>query len=265
MTAETQAFWDAQLENSVVVPGAAEWPERYLALSAAHGRLADAERMATGPDESQALWRTPTGAADKALVFIHGGYWRKYSAPDLAFVAATAEAAGVTFYNVDYRLMPGVRMADLVADTVAACAMALEAVPNAVLVGHSAGAHLAVEVALRMARPPRAVVAMSGLYELAPLRHAFIQDELSLTLDEVEAFSPQSRVASVPCPVHVQVGGEEKNEFLRQSVRFAEALTDAGREATLWFAPNLNHFEIVAELADPNSETARRIINIIGQ
>lgn len=263
MTAETRAFWDAQLELTELVPGAAEWPERYAALSAADGRLAGAERIATGPDELQALWRTSTGSANKAMVFIHGGYWRRFVAADFAFAAATAGAADVSFYNVDYRLMPNVRLAELVADVVAACERALEAVPDAVLVGHSAGAHLAVEVATRLSRPPRAVVAMSGFYELAPLRHAFIQDELAFTQEEVDAFSVQSRAAAVPCPVHVQVGANETYEFLRQSARFAEALSDAGQDATIWFAPNLDHFEIVAELANPESEAARQVIDVL--
>lgn len=263
MTAETRPFWDAQLENAVVVPGAAEWPGRYAALSEAHGRLSEAERFATGADPMQALWRTDTGAPDKAMVLIHGGYWRRFSAAEYAFALPTAAAAGVTFFNVDYRLMPGVRMADVVADTVAACEMALEMIPNAVLVGHSAGGHLALEAALRLSKAPRAVVAMSGLYDLPPLRHAFIQEDLALTLADVAEFSPQTRVADVPCPVHVQVGGDEKTEFQRQSVRLYEGLVEAGRDASFWFAPNQNHFEIAAEMADPSTPTAQQVIEVL--
>ena len=116
------------------------------------------------------------------------------SAADFAFVAHTAKAADATFWNVDYRLMPGVRMADVVADTVAACA-AVDA-ERVVIVGHSAGGHLAVEAALRLPKPPAAVVAVSGLYDLDPLQYAFIQDELTLTDDEVAAFSPETRAAA---------------------------------------------------------------------
>ena len=42
-----------------------------------------------------------------------------------------------------------------------------------------------------MKQPPAAVVAISGLYELDPLRFAFIQDELNLTEEDVANYSPQ--------------------------------------------------------------------------
>ncbi|MEM6849326.1 MAG: alpha/beta hydrolase [Pseudomonadota bacterium] len=263
MTAETRAFWDAQLEMAVVVPGADEWIDKYGELGRVHGRLDEARRIATGPDAMQSLWHTDTGALDKAMVLIHGGYWRRFSAAEYAFGLPTAAAANVTFFNVDYRLMPGVRMADVVSDTLAACEKALEMVPNAVLVGHSAGAHLALETAMRLSRPPRAVVAMSGLFELAPLRHAFIREDIALSADEVAEFSPIERVADIPAPVHVQVGADETLEFQRQSVRLYDTLVDAGQEATFWFAPGQNHFQIAAEMADPQTPTASRIVDVL--
>ncbi|WP_420391600.1 alpha/beta hydrolase [Acuticoccus sp.] len=259
----TQAFWNSQLENAVTVPDFAAWQDRHGALSAEADRLGQPERIATGAGENQAVWRTPLGRADVGLVFVHGGYWRRYSADNFSFVAETAAAAKATLYNVDYRLMPAARMADLVDDTLAACNVAARACERVLLVGHSAGAHLAVEAALRADTPPSAVVAVSGLYELAPLRHAFIQDELQLTLEEVEAFSPQDRVGDLDCPLHLRVGADETVEFRRASARLFDAAIDARREATIDFVTGRHHMSVVADLADPRTALSRLVQHLL--
>lgn len=251
--AATEPFWNAQLQNAVVVPDADLWPERYAVLSGRAARYGAPERIATGDHPDQAVWRTATGRPDHALIFIHGGYWRRFSAADFAFVAATAAAADATFWNVDYRLMPAVRLADVVADTLAACERACAGAGRVVIAGHSAGAHLALETALRLSRPPAAVLAISGLYDLAPLRHAFIQHDLAFTAEEVAAFSPQTRTSAVPCPVHLAVGAEEKVEFHRQSAMLHDAIRDAGGEASLTFVEGRDHFSVVADLAEEGS------------
>jgi arylformamidase len=258
---ETLAFWNSQLQNSVTVPDFPVWEPRYLELSSAAGRLGTPERIATGDDPMQAVWRLSTGRPSHALVFIHGGYWRKFAAADFGFVAETALAADATFWNVDYRLMPAARMADVVADTVAACD-AVDA-ERVVIAGHSAGGHLAVEAALRMRRPPAAVVAISGLYDLDPLTYAFIQDELSLTAGEVAAFSPQTRAEEMPCPVHLVAGADETVEFRRQSARLFEAIRAAGGEATITFAEGRHHSSVVADLADPATPLSRQVAALL--
>jgi arylformamidase len=254
---ETEAFWNAQLQNSAILPDADQWERRYAELSAAAARLGAPERIPTGGEAMQAVWRTPTGRPGRALVFVHGGYWRRFAAADFAFVAAAAQAADATLHNVDYRLMPAVRMADVVDDVVAGCATALRDAESAVIVGHSAGAHLAVEAALRLPCPPSAVVAISGLYDLDPLRYAFIQHELALTGEEVAAFSPQARAADMPCPAHIAVGEDETVEFRRQSVRFFEAVRAADGAASLTLVPRRHHMAVVADLADPDSGLSR--------
>jgi arylformamidase len=256
---ETLAFWNSQLQNAVTVPDFPLWEPRYIALSAA--APAPDERIRTGPDPVQGVDRTATGRPSHALVFIHGGYWRKYTAREFAFVAATARAADATFWNVDYRLMPVVRMADVVADCLAACEVVKA--ERIVLVGHSAGGHLAVEMALRMRRPPDAVVAISGLYDLDPLTYAFIQDELSLTGEEVAAFSPETRAAEIRCPVHLVAGADETVEFRRQSARLFEKIRAAGGEASLTFAEGRHHSSVVADLADPATPLARQVAALL--
>lgn len=55
-------------------------------------------------------------------------------------------AAGTSVANLEYRLMPGVRLSDCVSDVQEGLVSLLDALPASrlLLVGHSAGAHLAV-------------------------------------------------------------------------------------------------------------------------
>ncbi|MEM0907624.1 MAG: alpha/beta hydrolase, partial [Pseudomonadota bacterium] len=260
------AFWNSELELSVILKDTEEMVAQFAAMSAAAvTKFGAPEALSTGSDPLQAVWRTRTGRPGRALVFIHGGYWRRFCAADYAFVANLAHHADATFYNVDYRLMPDVRMAETVADAVNGVTLALAEVDEAVLVGHSAGAHLAIEAALRAPKPPQAVVPISGLFELAPLRAAFLQDELTFTPAEIRSFSPQMRVADMPCPVSLMVGDDETTEFKRQSARLYDGLMEAGRPASLSFVKGRHHNEIVADLSDPATAASRAVLSLMTQ
>lgn len=264
MSSDSLAFWNSQLQNSIIIPDFEAWPPRYQALSAdAVARHGAPERIATGDAADQAVWRTATGRPGRALIFIHGGYWRRFAAADFAFVADAAAAADATFWNVDYRLMPGVRLADVVEDTLRGVARALEGAEEAIIVGHSAGGHLAVEAALRAGGPVRALVPVSGIYELAPLASSFIQEELDFTAEELAAFSPQARAAALAVPVHLYAGADETVEFRRQSARLYDAIVAAGGTASLTFVPDRHHNAIVADLADPASGLTRRVVELL--
>lgn len=262
MTAPSQSldFWNSLLQNSRTVPDYESWAGRYAALSrAAVSRYGEPERIAVGPHEDQAIWHTPCGRASHRFIFIHGGYWRAYGARDFAFPVAAAAAANASFYNVDYRLMPHVGMGDVVEDAVVACEQAMEGAQRTVIVGHSAGGHLAAEVAMRAHTPPSAVLAISGLFDLVPLRKCFIQDEISLTADDVAHYSPHTRAAQARCPIHLAAGAEETVEFRRQSAAFYDALYDAERPTSLTFVGDHNHSSVVTELGEPAAPLTRQI------
>lgn len=263
MPRETEQFWNSQLENATVVPEFAAWQDRHEALSAMADALGRPERIATGPDDSQVVWRTNLGRRTHGLVFVHGGYWRRYAAEHFTFVAETAAAADCTFFNIDYRLMPAVRMADVVADVVAGIEIAMSMCERVVLVGQSAGAHLAVEAATRLGKRPDHIVAISGLYDLSPLPHSFIQDEIGLTRDEVLRFSPLLKAGDVPCPLHLRAGASETVEFRRQSARMFEVVRECGGEATIEFLDQHHHASIIADLADTRSVLSQLVQNLL--
>lgn len=122
------------------------------AVAAAEGRI-----VTYGDDARQRLRLFPVATPDAALViFVHGGAWAKGDMDTAnGLKSAAFNAAGHGFATVNYRLHPAATVEQQAADVAKAIAAALAALhesgsePGAVvLLGHSAGAHLAALVAL---------------------------------------------------------------------------------------------------------------------
>jgi acetyl esterase/lipase len=101
------------------------------------------------------FWPAPTGTAAPLIVFVHGGGWERGDKRNAtgARQAAHWTGAGYAFASIDYRLVPGATVEQQAGDVAAAVAwlrrnaarLHLADTP-AVLMGHSAGAHLAALV-----------------------------------------------------------------------------------------------------------------------
>jgi acetyl esterase/lipase len=144
------------------------------------------ERIPYGDDASQffELWH-PEQAVAGFAVFIHGGFWRaKY---DLSYAnpfCAALAARGIVTANVEYRRVgqPGGAWPGTFEDVVAGIKAASEHLGRApVVVGHSAGGHLA----LRLASEPVPLKAVIAVAPVADLRLAY---ELNLSNGAVVEF-----------------------------------------------------------------------------
>ena len=109
----------------------------------------------SAPLQQLDLW-TPQGAQKAPLVmFVHGGGWKRGSKDNAVSRALPAHllAQGYAFAAIDYRLVPDASVEQQAADVAAALAALLARADSlgidrsrVVLMGHSAGAHLAALV-----------------------------------------------------------------------------------------------------------------------
>lgn len=101
-----------------------------------------------GADPRQRLDFTPAARADAPLVlFIHGGAWSFGDKRIAAHMARHFHARGYAFASINYRLVPNVSVEQQADDVAAALASLIGRARRPVmLVGHSAGAHLAALV-----------------------------------------------------------------------------------------------------------------------
>ena len=204
------------------------------------------------------------------LVFIHGGYWQRLDKNDFDYIAAPFVAAGAAVVNVNYTLAPRAAMDEIVRQVRAAIAWTWREAKSfngdaarIHVSGHSAGGHLTAMAALTEwegfapglpANVVKSAVAISGLYELEPVRHTYLNDALKLDAAAARRNSPALFVRKGAAPLALAVGADETREFLRQQRDFAAALAKAGAAPTATLEiPGRHHFDVIHDLAEPGA------------
>lgn len=192
------------------------------------------------------------------LAYFHAGYWQSRDKSTFRFVAHAFTAAGLNVALVNYPLCPTVSLHEVI-EAAKACIPAIRTHAGAadadrlplVLSGHSAGAHIAAELALSGVGDIAGVVAMSGIFDLAPLVGTSLNMKLRLDPAGAAACSPLYRIRAQLAPALVVVGDEETPAFIEQSLRFHDAWKKAGNRSTFHVAPQADHFSLLRQFATP--------------
>lgn len=253
----------AQYDNRAAVPDhpaiLARWRNRAEAARVAH--TPTVQRYSAGARETIDLFEAGTEAP--VVVFIHGGYWQPLDPSEFSWIAPPLLKHGIGVALPAYDLCPSVRIGRIVGQMRRAVEALRERTSvRPVVVGHSAGGHLAA--CLLSEGRASAAVAISGVFDLTPLIPTSLNAALRLDAGEAAALSPIHWPApngSTPggTTLDCVVGGDETDEFRRQSHAMAELWGSKGVETRLDVLPGLNHFTVLDPLADPDSDLVRRI------
>lgn len=154
-----------------------------------------------------------------------------------------------------YALAPAVTVAQIVLQMVQAVAWVWCHIgryggdPRRIVVaGHSAGGHLA---AILPADVVKAALAVSGVFELEPLRHApFLSADLNLSEADARHLSPAHLPAPAQGRLLALVGGDESEEFLRQNALIRSAW-GAATVPVCEAVPGRHHMNVLHDLAEP--------------
>lgn len=204
----------------------------------------------------------PAGPAAPLFVFIHGGYWQALSAAESLFPAPALNRRGWAFAALEYTLAPRAGVARMVEE----CATGLAAVVAAarpsqvVLVGHSAGAHLAAMVALVRPAPVPVgrVVLISGVFDLRRLVHTSVNRPLGLDETTAAPLSPLALPIAGSVPEVVVAWAENDTEtFANQSRAYASRLGASAMQIA-----GRHHFDILDDMADPTTELGAAALGV---
>lgn len=214
------------------------------------------------------------------FVFIHGGYWRALSKLDSAFMAQSLAERGIATAVLDYRLAPAVSLAEIVREVRQAVAFLWRrganfgVDPQRIFAGgSSAGGHLTGTLLTNdwqaQASVPENVIkgalAVSGLFHLAPIAASFVQEWINLSPRDVIELSPAEHVSRPGCPIIVAFASGEPAGFGRQSRAYCELWRTAGHECGFMEIPERNHFDVVLDLADPESRLLQALTELVGR
>ncbi len=258
--------WEAQYNNRAAVPDhpaiMGRWRAEAAAARAAHPPLT----LAYGPDERQVIELFEAGPGAPVVVFIHGGYWQALDPSWFSWIAPALLAQGLSVAIPGYDLCPAVRLGRIVTQMRQATDV-LRARTGArpVVTGHSAGGHLAA--CLLSEGRASAAVAISGVFDLAPLIATSLNAALRLDAHEAAALSPihwpaPNGGAPGGTALDCVVGADETPEFQRQSRAMAELWAAKGATTRFEALSGLNHFTVLDPLADPGSSLVARIVDL---
>ncbi|MEO1840079.1 MAG: hypothetical protein ABGY21_01140, partial [Pseudomonadota bacterium] len=143
---------------------------------------------------------------------------------------------------------------------------------NISISGNSAGGHLVTLLMDRLwpleKNLPANVIstgcAISGLYDLEPVRQSKKNEILCLSKEDVRIFSPIHNIPIMAGELLFTVGGNETKEFLLQQLEMNESWSDSGLKSSATVVPNRNHIDIVMdEFANSGSEVNQMVKNLM--
>jgi len=263
----SQQELDLGLNNGVAVAGSADivagWERRSVELRARHSDHLD---LRYGPRERNRIDFFKVADNGPTLLFIHGGYWQHRAKETFALFAEGPMAHGINVALIGYTLAPEATLDEIVdeihagVDFLAGQLPALGGDPRGIVVsGWSAGGHL---TAMALSNPHvRAGMAISGVYDLEPIRHSYLN--VKLGLDEAMSLrnSPMKQPGGPAKSLSLVVGGAELPLLRRQTADFAGHRARYGLPVTYEEIPGANHFTIMDEMASPSG----RITTLIRQ
>ena len=256
---------DAAYNNTTAVKNSAELNAAREALSAAF-RKAHSEHLDVpyGPGERN-KWDLFPAADPNApcLVFVHGGYWQRNSREMFASLIEGPYAHGWAAALPGYTLAPDASLTEIVAeihaalDWLAANGAAHGIKGKVILSGWSAGGHLTAQC-LGHARVS-AGLAVSGVFELGPIRDTYLNDKLQLTDAELASLSPL-RLPMVKKPLAITYGTAELPPLVADSRHLHARRAAEHLPGVLIPVAGADHFTITHELRDADGALTRQLM-----
>jgi arylformamidase len=202
------------------------------------------------------------------LVFFHGGYWRALDKSLFSVVADPFVNNGLTVVMPAYPLAPESSIHTIVEHAQLSLDWVKQTYSDdlpVIVSGHSAGAHLAAMTALNPSLVDQIVgsILVSGLFDLKPLRVTNVNVEAQLDAQAAAELSPALLPHGAAHNALLIVGGDETTGFKFQTNAYAEVLKRTRANVKSLEPDGLNHFTILAPLADSTTQLHQQVQGFI--
>ena len=257
----TQAQRDARYNNSAAVRNSPAFMAELRAASEARRAAAPAGLdQPYGPRERNKVDVFAGAAGAPCLVFIHGGYWQRNSRDGFSALGDGVRAHGWTVALPGYTLAPEASLTAIVAEVAAALDWVRAQVTGPiVLSGWSAGGHLAA-MGLGHAAV-HAGLAISGVFELGPVRDTYLNEKARITDEEAESLSPLRHPAG-PKRLDIAYGTAELPPLVADSRALHGRRSAAHAPGSLIALAGADHFTALHSLRDPDGLLTRALLDL---
>jgi acetyl esterase/lipase len=230
--------------------------EGLIDFAAANARPTQSHRYGSDPDQVAELLLPRGDGPFPVAVLLHGGFWRApYTRALMDGMAVALADRGWASWNVEYRRGAGRGLTALQDVETAIAALPRSGSPldleRLVLVGHSAGGHLALCAA--RAAQASLVVSLAGVCDLSTaaaehLGNDAVCEFIGATPAEAPGESAQlDPIASLPSSARVLLvhGDVDDRVPISQSRRYLEAARGAGDDCELLELPGVDHLVLI--------------------
>jgi arylformamidase len=268
--AMSQQDRDLGLNNGVAVAGSADivagWEQRSTEMRARYSRHLD---LRYGPRERNRIDFLKAAENGPTLAFIHGGYWQHRAKEIFTLFAAGPMAHGINVALIGYTLAPDATLDEIVAEIHRALDFLVEQLPalggdarRIVVSGWSAGGHL---TSMALSHPQvKAGMGISGIYDLEPIRHSYLNVKLGLDEAMSRRNSPVLQTGGAMKPLALVVGSAELPLLRKQTADFAGHRAKFGLPVTYEEIPGADHFTIMNEMVSPKGRITTLIRPLFG-
>jgi arylformamidase len=256
---------DRGFNNSTAVAGSADmvagWDRRSSEFRAGYPDHLD---LRYGPRERNRIDFFRAAANAPTLLFIHGGYWQMRAKEAFSLFAAGPMAHGINVAMIGYTLAPEATLDAIVAEIHAGIDFLAASLPDLggdanriAASGWSAGGHL---TAMALSHPRiRGGVGISGIYDLEPIRHSYLNVKLGLDEAMSRRNSPMLQGQAAIKPLTLTVGAAELPLLRKQTADFAGHRAKYGLPVNYEEIPGANHFTIMDEMLAPTGRITMMI------
>lgn len=212
------------------------------------------------------------------MIFFHGGAWRDGEREGYGFLGRAFASRGFVTVIADYRKAPTVRFPAFVQDTASAIAWVHANIArhdgNAdriFLMGHSAGAHIAMMAALDpqwltaqnlKTDIVKGVIGLAGPYDFLPLTTESSKIALGQWPDLTET-QPITFARKDAPPLLLLTGDKDTVVKPRNSRALSEKIHSLGGTEELKIYPNVDHADIIMAVARPFRNKAPVIEDVV--
>ncbi len=216
-------------------------------------RVQTDEAFQPGPRGKMDFYSPASDAPVKtpAIVFFYGGGWQDGARQQYRFIGQSLAEAGYRVAVPDYRVYPEVRYQGFLADAATAVRHARQVWGDdtpLVLMGHSAGAHIVLMLALDPTYLGAERLKLAGVLALAAPAD-FEPDEPYRTILDYDrvgrASLPSGHIRADAPPILLLHGESDRTVYPRNSQTLAAALTAAGAQVETIFYPGVGHSAII--------------------